>query len=414
MTNEGTVVFEQRVDLSPASPLQHTVALTVVSKATALRLSVTSAEGVELVAYQPDDHSAEPTIPEPAIAAKAPADVENNEQLYLTGHHIEQYRHATYSATDYYEEALRRDPNDSRCANAMGLWYHKHGQFAKAEPYFRTAIKTLTARNPNPYDGEAYYNLGLCLTRLARYDDAFGAFFKATWNAAWQDMSFLELARIATRRGDYKQALELVERSLVRNGHGHSARHLNVALLRKMGKLEAARQLIDDTLAIDKFHFGCLFERVLLEQNGIAGLQPGTQDCTSARQELNHLMRQYVHNYLEYALDYSRAGLYDEAAQLLREVVSSRGPPFTRLSITSWRFSLTRGKLTSVMRTSKKPPKPARISYFQTGSMNSLCYNGPLRSRATTTPVRAITSATSGTATANIRKPSTPGSNRPN
>ena len=322
LTNEGTVVFEQRVDLSPASPFQHSVAL-VVSKPTALRLSVSSADGVELVAYQPEDHSAEPTIPEPAIAAKAPADVENNEQLFLTGHHIEQYRHATYSATDYYEEALRRDPNDSRCTNAMGLWYHKHGQFAKAEPYFRTAIKTLTARNPNPYNGEAYYNLGLCLTRLARYDDAFGAFFKATWNAAWQDMSFLELARIATRRGDYKQALELVERSLVRNWHGHSARHLNVALLRKTGKLEAAQQHIDDTLAIDKFHFGCLFERVLLEQNGIAGLQPGNQDCTSARQELNHLMRQYVHNYLAYALDYSRAGLYDEAAQLLREVEQS-------------------------------------------------------------------------------------------
>ena len=281
-------------------------------------MSVTTFEGVELVAYQPDDSSAEPSIPEPAVAAKAPADVETNEQLFLTGQHIEQYRHATYSATDYYEEALRRDPKDSRCNNAMGLWYHKHGQFAKAEPYFRAAIQTLTARNPNPYDGEAYYNLGLCLTRLGRYDDAFDAFFKATWNAAWQDTSFLELARIATRRKNDQQALELVERSLVRNWHGHSARHLKVALLRKTGKVDEARRLIDDTLAIDKFHFGCLFERVLIEadKDNVAGPE--------ARQELKKLMRHYVHNYLAYALDYSRAGLYDEATQLLLELVESQ------------------------------------------------------------------------------------------
>jgi tetratricopeptide (TPR) repeat protein len=311
LTDADQVIFEQHVDLSPANPIIVSVAATI-SNQTAVRVSVTTAEGVELVAYQPDDSQAEPTIPEPAIAAKSPADVENNEQLFLTGHHIEQYRHATYSATDYYEEALRRDPNDSRCNNGMGLWYHKHGQFAKAEPYFRAAIQTLTARNPNPYDGEAYYNLGLCLTRMGRYNEAFDAFYKATWNAAWQDTGFLELSRIATRRKSYQQALELIERSLVRNWHGHSARHLKVALLRKTGKIEQARRLIDDTLAIDKFHFGCLFERVLMD----AG--------TEAHQALKKLMRQYVHNYLEYALDYSRAGLYDEAAQLLLELVDSQ------------------------------------------------------------------------------------------
>ena len=337
LMDAGQVVYEQGLDLSPEHPFVKNLAYPV-SNPTAVRLSVSTAENIELVAYQPDDTSVDPAIPDPAIAAKAPAEVENNEQLYLTGHHIEQYRHATYSATDYYEEALRRDPKDSRCNNALGLWYHKHGQFAKAEPYFQAAIQTLTARNPNPYDGEAYYNLGLCLTKLERYNDAFDAFFKATWNAAWQDTAFLELARIATRRKNYQQALELVERSLVRNGHGHSARHLKVALLRKTGKADEARQLIDDTLAIDKFHFGCLFERALLEGNsdkvtwvqsksdksqGLGSLAAQSASF-KAYQVLNHLMRKYVHNYLEYALDYGRAGLYDEAAQLLLELVQSQ------------------------------------------------------------------------------------------
>lgn len=32
------------------------------------------------------------------------------EELYLTGQHIEQYRHATYRPDPYYLEALKRDP----------------------------------------------------------------------------------------------------------------------------------------------------------------------------------------------------------------------------------------------------------------------------------------------------------------
>ncbi|WP_373512904.1 DUF5107 domain-containing protein [Persicitalea sp.] len=333
LTDGERVVFEESLDLSPENPFLHTVSH-AVSQPTAIRLSVTTAEGVELVAYQPDDTSVQPAIPEPAIAAKSPAEVENNEQLFLTGHHIEQYRHATYSPVDYYEEALRRDPKDSRCNNALGLWYYKHGQFTKAEPYFQTAILTLTARNPNPYDGEAYYNLGLCLTKLARYDEAFDAFYKATWNAAWQDTAFLELARIATRRKDYAQALELVERSLARNWHGHSARHLKVVLLRKIGRPAEAQRLINDTLAIDKFHFGCLFERLLVEQGKAetswvpsqsGKVSGGVQSSGfKSHQNLKKLMRDYIHSYLEYALDYSRAGLYHEADCLLLQLVVSK------------------------------------------------------------------------------------------
>jgi len=65
-----------------------------------LHLRLLTAKGVELVAYQPEV-KVEKEIPEPAMAAKVPAEIESNEQLFLTGQHIEQYRHATYLATDY-------------------------------------------------------------------------------------------------------------------------------------------------------------------------------------------------------------------------------------------------------------------------------------------------------------------------
>src|SRR5690606_36064214 len=87
----------------------------------------------------------------------------------------EQYRHATYNPLDYYNEALQREPDDTRCNNAIGLLLLRRGQFAKSEPYFRTAIKTLTERNPNPYDGEASYNLGISLKFQGRLDDAYSS-----------------------------------------------------------------------------------------------------------------------------------------------------------------------------------------------------------------------------------------------
>ena len=127
-----------------------------------LIVDVVSEDGKVLVNYEVTQTEA-PEIPQAATPAKQPSEIESIEELFLNGLHIEQYRHATYQASDYYAEALRREPNDSRCNNAMGLQLLRCGQFAKAETYFRRAIKTITSRNPNPYDGEAYYNLGISL-----------------------------------------------------------------------------------------------------------------------------------------------------------------------------------------------------------------------------------------------------------
>ena len=52
------------------------------------------------------------------------------------------------------------------------------------------------SRNPNPYDGEPYYNLGLCLKLQGKYDEAYDNFYKAAWNSAWQDSAYFSLALI--------------------------------------------------------------------------------------------------------------------------------------------------------------------------------------------------------------------------
>jgi tetratricopeptide (TPR) repeat protein len=252
-----------------------------------------------LVSWRPEAFE-EKEIPPAAVAARAPADIEHVEDLYLNGLHLEQYRHATFNPVDYYEEGLRRSPGDIRCNNAMGLLLLRRGQFEKAEPYFRKAIATMTSRNPNPYEGEPYYNLGWSLKLQGRLSEAFEAFYKATWNDAWQHSAFLSLARIACEQRKYGEALALVEKSLVRNYHSHTARHLKAVLLRKTGKEN--RSFIEESLSIDPFNFGCMFEACLSGED--------TAD-------LKALMRNAVQNYLEISLDYAQAGLYEDAVRLL-------------------------------------------------------------------------------------------------
>jgi tetratricopeptide (TPR) repeat protein len=295
---------EYNTTLSPENIFNDTYTHSSVVIIDEWKLVVTDSQGNELVSWQPEP-AKKKDIPPPASAAKLPAGIETIEELFLNGLHLEQYRHATFNPADYYEEALHRTPGDVRCNNAMGLLLLRRGQFAKAEPYFRKAITTLTTRNPNPYDGEPYYNLGWSLLMQGKNNEAYEAFYKATWNDAWQHSGFQMLARLAARKHDYALALAHINKSLVRNYHSHTARHLKTAILRKLNKKDEALPLITASMEIDRFNNGCLFELYLL--NG----QP------SSLEKMKTLIRDNLNNYLELSLDYAHAGFYEEALAIM-------------------------------------------------------------------------------------------------
>lgn len=261
--------------------------------------------GKSLLEWKAEPQTVKP-IPEPAKPALPPREVCSVEQLYLTGLHLEQYRHATYSATDYYEEALRRDYTDVRANNAMGLWLIRKGQFTQAEPYLRRAVETLTERNPNPYDGEPYYNLGLCLKYQGRSKEAYDAFYKACWNGAWQDSGYYALAQLSSAQGEWEDALQEIDRSLIRNWHNHRARHLKSTILRHLDRKEEAHNLIEESLRLDQFNFGCRLEAYLLSGGDEQLLNQTTL-----------LMRDESANYEELVVDYLQAGCFREALEVI-------------------------------------------------------------------------------------------------
>jgi tetratricopeptide (TPR) repeat protein len=318
LRRDGAVLWQTIVALAPEQALIETIAMPENTRPQQLTLRVVDARtGRELVAFTPLPDARAP-IPAPAMAAVPPSEIPSNEELFLNGLNLEQYRHATYAPEPYYEEALRRDPFDSRCNNALGLLLYRRGKFAEAEPYFRKAIASLTRRNPNPYDGEPYYNLGLSLKMQGRFREAFDAFFKAAWNAAWQDSAYFELARLAARFGDDAQALELANNTLRRNWSHHRARHLKIMLLRRLGRTDEALKEIALALELDAMDFGVIWERSLLAGSPapIKGEREPVLPLSLARERGSGGEGQ-PNTYIEIALDYMHAGLFDEAIAVL-------------------------------------------------------------------------------------------------
>lgn len=302
----GTVCFERRCEVSPERMLEEKVP---VSDLVDVSVAVYDASGKLMLAWASEPDEVKP-IPDAAKAAPAPKDVQTVEQLYLTGLHLEQYRHATYSPEDYYEEALRREPGDVRNNNAMGLRLIRKGQFARAETYLREAVRTLTQYNPNPYDGEPLYNLALALKYQDKTEEAYAYFYKACWNAAWQDAGYYALAQLSAGAGHWEEALAEIDKSLLRNWHHLRARHLKAVILRRLGRTDEALAWIDASLRIDCFNFGCAYEKYLLTGE------------TADREAFLKGMRREAHNYEELAVDYASAGCWEEGLRLAELAIS--------------------------------------------------------------------------------------------
>lgn len=305
---KGKTAARFQHDLSPGRPLIESLALPRGASEADIVIRVASEDGGELISCAPKPRTRQEPPP-PAMEPPAPGEMGTSDELYLTGVHLEQYRHATRLPEDYWQEALRRDPRDARCNNALGRWRLRRGEFALAETHFRRAIERLTGRNANPPDGEPFYNLGCCLTLQERTDEAYDAFYKATWNQAWSGASYHALAELDCRQREWRVALDHLERALRLDADNIRARNLKALALRQLGDNRAADACVGETLALDPMDW---WARRLAGQE----LQCDWQ----TRLDLAH--------------DYARAGFLAEAIAILRD--SPEPAPARDLPDQSW------------------------------------------------------------------------------
>lgn len=302
----GKPLYETTADLSPRSFFEGSFEYEGAPED--CRIAVSSSEGRLLAEYRIYKRKPEP-IPEPAEPMKRPEEMKSTEELYLAALHLEQYRHATFDPREYYLEGLRRDPTDIRLNNGYGLLELRSGRVQSAVRHFKKAIEKQTWKNPNPYHGECWFNLGLAQETAGRYEEAFDAFYKATWSYETQASGFYHLACLSARKGEYRQALEFAESSMVRNWHNMKARTLKAALLRKL-KREAGA-FLQESREIDPLDMGILYEEALRKG-----------DFSAWKTQ----MRGPAFNYLKLSLLYGEAGLYEDALRILESCPDEQNP----------------------------------------------------------------------------------------
>lgn len=297
LQSKDRILAEWTRDLNVSEPLLISVTLPGDLPDHAFRVSV-ERDGTPVISYDPATVSPA-AEPDPATEPPLPEQIASSDELYLTGLHLDQYRHATRSPDIYWREAVRRDPGDSRSNNALGRWHLQRGEFSRAESYFRSAVTRLTRRNPNPYDGEPFYNLGLALQFQKKHHEAYGAFYKATWNAAWRAPAYYALACADATRNDWQTALDHVRLSLVAEAENLNARNLMSMVLSKAGLDQESSALLQETVLVDPLDSWSQFL--------LTGKAPkDSQQC------------------LDLALDLANAGFFIEAVTVLRSADCSR------------------------------------------------------------------------------------------
>jgi tetratricopeptide (TPR) repeat protein len=311
------IVLEKKIDLGPEQPFAEEIPVPPGTEEESLCLSLQASGGQEIIRYQPQKRRS-PPIPEPVAPPLLPREIRTNEELYLAGLRLEQFYNPVLEPFPYYEEAVRRDPNDARANTALGRLYLQRGLYGEALACLERAVARLTEKYTRPKDGEALYFLGLALRAAGKHQQAFDAFARASWSQAWAAASYCQMAELASCGGAFSEALGWINRSLALNRWNEVVLNLRAVLLRKTGRAGEARNQAEECLTLDPLDTWAANELSLLGQ-----ARGFVSDAREAPGILKESTPSSVQNFLELAADYGHAGLWDEAIDVLSRLIDS-------------------------------------------------------------------------------------------
>jgi tetratricopeptide (TPR) repeat protein len=311
LESKGKIVYDEIINIGPDKPFSIDVKIPVAATEDDLEISLVDANGGILLQFAPANHH--PPVegmPKSLTPPALPKDVKTIEELYLIGLRLNQFYNAS-NPMPYYEEALRRDPNDYRVNTQLGILAIKAKDWIKAEAYLQTAVDRITMNYTRAKDGEALYYLGITQRALEKTQDAYNNFYKATWSSAWHSAAYYQLAEMDCNAGNIDKALGHIDRALSTNAENDNIVILKSILLRKSGKYSEAKEILERLISIDLINHWALNELYLIQT------ETGDSKEVDSFKNLTSLMRNEVESYLELATSYGNCGLFKEAKDVL-------------------------------------------------------------------------------------------------
>ncbi len=310
LTDGSKTLFQKKIRLNPANPFSVKTGLNENVSPLDLKLVLRSETGGELISYQPQKIEKTP-LPPPYRPPAEPEKIDDVNDLYLTGLRLEQFTNPSYNPEAYYEEALKRDPDNFLVNIQMGVRKLKGMNYSKAEKHFRAARDKVTGNYTRPKDCQPDFYLGLSLYRQGKYKEAYDELYNAAWNQPCASQAYFLLSLMDCQKHEYDKARKHAELSVLYDAANTESLQLQAMLLRHSGMKDKAKAKTTELLDLDPLNLFGLYENGLL--NGKAGMDLFVKTT-----------RNEPDNYLEVAARYGRAGFYGDAVRILKDAVHSK------------------------------------------------------------------------------------------
>lgn len=227
------------------------------------------------------------------------------DELYLAGVHVEQYRDPHTNPDSYWKEALKRKINHIPSLIAMAKYELNRYALDSAKDYARRAIEAVTIYNERVQSGEVYYTYGRILEAENQIDKAYDYYYKAYWAADCVAKAMTRIAVIDIRRGDYSEAIRHTKNALDYGRKNNLAIAVLCIALKEIGEEEQVKKLLTNQIENDSLDHMARF---------ISGVD-GFYDA---------MYSDPVQTCLDIAFDLSAMGRYSDVINLLEGLEKHR------------------------------------------------------------------------------------------
>ncbi len=302
-TGEVTAIDES-FSLSPGKAYQKKV----MAPYGRLSVAVTDSQGEDILRFAetPIDES---SLPPEGPVLKREKDIEDMsvEEACLAG--ISALREEKpWEAQKFFKGALRKDPGHSAAHLQLGIIYLNQGLWNEAASELRAALKR------NPMQGMPHYYLGVLHKLIGNMGQAVNDFWKAARYTDGYGKAHHCLGQIALAEADFFKAIEHFQNALKVNSRSAETQGFLGAAYRKSGCFEDAQETIKLILQDQPIDHLAAFEAYLLSKKA----HENEEETLAA---FRKLMRGCVHSYMELSWTYANCGMYQEAIEVLDDIV---------------------------------------------------------------------------------------------
>jgi len=304
LSQKGRTIFEKMLDIDPANPFVHSLEINdAIESLENFTLSFLDQTGNELISYTPHILEQLP-LPEGTKAFDPPERIESVDELWHIGEMKSKYKPLEFRQgfKEYFKEAIRRDPGNTRAHISMAEWDLKSANYCSALEHLAIASRR------DPDNGTIFYLQAVAEEALGDYESAYTHYYRAVHFQDYLPRAYERIARLDMRNGDFRKAVIHYQKAIESNALNPHLWALKATAWRLYGDHEKAAESAQQALTLDPIHPWAMNELILIDKEANITLQ----------QDLKKILTDDPQFYIDLACCYLNCGLYADAAQILQ------------------------------------------------------------------------------------------------